>query len=253
MTLKVLIVIPTYNEAENLPSLIAAIRDVAPDADILISDDASPDGTADIAQQCAAIHGHIQVLRRQGPRGYGRACLDGFRHAIEHKYDYVLTMDADWSHDPSYLTAILKELDLGADLVTGSRYCNGVSVVNWPLRRVILSVFANWYVRAMLGLPINDCTSGYRGYRAAALNIVNLTAVFSEGYAFLVEMAARVHRAGFTLKETPIIFVERRAGQSKMSKKVMFESAILPWKLRFTKFHGARRGANRLPLPPDAP
>jgi dolichol-phosphate mannosyltransferase len=232
----VLIVVPTYNEAENLPGLLAAIVDSAPDAHILIVDDDSPDGTAAVAE---AAGGQVKVLRRGGPRGYGRACLDGFRYAIDHNYDIVLTMDADWSHDPIYIPAILKELELGADMVTGSRYSNGVSVVNWPLRRVILSVFANSYVRAILRLPITDCTSGYRGYKVGALRSANLSAVFSDGYAFLVEIATRIHRAGFTLKETPIIFVERRAGQSKMSKKVMFESAIIPWKLRFTRFRRA--------------
>ncbi len=229
----VLIIIPTYNEAENLPTLLKAINVVAPEACILVADDASPDGTADVAE---ASGDRVTVLRRAGPRGYGRACVDGFRYAIDHHVDVVLTMDADWSHDPAYIPAILKELDEGADMVTGSRYCNGVSVVNWPLRRFILSVFANWYVRPILRLPINDCTSGFRGYKTSALEAVDLNSVFSDGYAFLVEIATRIHRARRVLKETPIIFVERRAGQSKMSKKVMFESAILPWKLRFTRF-----------------
>jgi len=248
----VLIVIPTYNEAENLPTLLAAVLAAVPDSHILVVDDASPDGTADVAAASGANE-QVMVLRRTGPRGYGRACLDGFRYAIDHHYDIVLTMDADWSHDPAYIPAMLKELGIGADMVTGSRYCNGVSVVNWPLRRVILSVFANWYVRAILRLPITDCTSGFRGYKTAALYCTNLTAVLSDGYAFLVEIATRVHRAGFTLRETPIIFVERRAGQSKMSKKVMLESAILPWKMRFTRFPAPLRGPESLPVPPNAP
>lgn len=237
---QVLIVIPTYNEAENLPSLLEAIHQAAPQAHVLIADDGSPDGTADIAERCLADRPGSRVLRRTGPRGYGRACLDGFQYALQSGYDYIFTMDADWSHDPKHLPALLQELENGADMVTGSRYCNGVSVVNWPLRRVMLSVFANWYVRAILRLPIQDCTSGYRGYRARALRVANLTAVVSDGYAFLVEIATRIHRAGLTLRESPIIFVERRAGQSKMSKRVMFESALLPWRLRFTRLRLTR-------------
>jgi dolichol-phosphate mannosyltransferase len=229
----VLIVIPTYNEADNLPTLLEAIHVAAPEAHILIADDGSPDGTADIAEGILNAYLGSIVLRRTRERGYGRACLDGFRYALEHSYDYVLTMDADWSHDPVAIPKILEALESGNDLVIGSRYCNGISVVNWPLRRVLLSIFANNYVRAILRLPVQDCTSGYRGYRACALHAANLDAVVSEGYAFLVEMAFRIHRAGSQLVEVPILFVERRAGQSKMSKRVMFESALLPWRLLF--------------------
>ncbi len=230
-----LIIIPTYNEAENLSTLLPAIRRAAPDAHILIADDGSPDGTADLAERLLADSPSSHVLRRTGPRGYGRACLDGFRYALEQRYAYILTMDADLSHDPANLPQLLEALEAGGDMVIGSRYCNGISVVNWPLRRVILSVFANAYVRAILRLPVSDCTSGYRGYRARALRAANLSRVVSDGYAFLVEIATRIHRAGLTLREVPIIFVERRAGQSKMSKKVMFESALLPWRLLFTR------------------
>lgn len=230
----VLIVIPTYNEADNLPTLLEAVHRAAPEAHILIADDGSPDGTADLAEGILNVFPGSGVLRRTGVRGYGHACLDGFRHALEQGYDYVLTLDADWSHDPVAIPSILETLDAGNDLVIGSRYCNGISVVNWPLRRVVLSVFANTYVRAILRLPVQDCTSGYRGYRARALRAANLSGIVSEGYAFLVEMAVRIHRAGAKLAEAPIIFVERRAGQSKMSKRVMFESALLPWRLLFT-------------------
>jgi len=230
-----LIVIPTYNEVDNIPALLEAIGQAAPEAHILVADDGSPDGTADSAARILAERPGSLVLRRTGARGYGRACLDGFRYALENGYDYILTMDADWSHDPKSLPALLQALAEGADLVIGSRYCNGISVVNWPLRRVILSVFANAYVRAILRLPVSDCTSGYRGYTARALQAANLGGVVSDGYAFLVEIATRIHRAGFVLREVPIIFVERRAGQSKMSRKVMVESAILPWRLLFVR------------------
>jgi dolichol-phosphate mannosyltransferase len=230
-----LIVIPTYNEADNLPTLLEAIHHVALEVHILVADDGSPDGTADIAEGILSGYPGSRVLRRTKERGYGHSCLDGFRYALEHNYDYVLTLDADWSHDPVAIPSLLAALEEGNDLVIGSRYCNGISVVNWPLRRVLLSIFANNYVRAILRLPVQDCTSGYRGYRARALRAANLDAVVSEGYAFLVEMAFRIHRSGAQLAEVPIIFVERRAGQSKMSKRVMYESALLPWRLRFTR------------------
>ncbi len=230
----VLIVIPTYNEADNLPTLLEAVHRASPEAHILIADDGSPDGTADIAEGILSAFPGSRVLRRTQERGYGRACLEGFRYALEYGYDYVLTLDADWSHDPGEIPKIVAALEAGNDLVIGSRYCNGISVVNWPLRRVLLSVFANNYVRTILRLPVQDCTSGYRGYRARALRAANLAGVVSEGYAFLVEMAVRVHRAGSTLVEVPILFVERRAGQSKMSKRVMFEAALLPWRLLVT-------------------
>ena len=231
----VLIVIPTYNEADNLPTLLEAIHHAAPNAHILVADDGSPDGTADIAEGILSAFPGSLVLRRTRERGYGHSCRDGFRYALEHGYDYVLTLDADWSHDPVAIPKILEALEAGNDLVIGSRYSHGISVVNWPLRRVLLSIFANNYVRAILRLPVQDCTSGYRGYRACALQAANLDAVVSEGYAFLVEMAFRIYRSGAKLVEVPIIFVERRAGQSKMSKRVMFESALVPWRLRFTR------------------
>lgn len=249
----VLILIPTYNEADNLPTLLEAVHQAAPEAHILIADDGSPDGTADLAEKILNAFPGSRVLRRTGVRGYGHACLDGFRYAIEQSYDYVLTLDADWSHDPVAIPNILAALEAGNDLVIGSRYCNGISVVNWPLRRVILSIFANTYVRAILRLPVQDCTSGYRGYRARALRAANLSGIVSEGYAFLVEMAVRIHRAGARLAEEPIIFVERRAGQSKMSKRVMFESALLPWRLLFTplRLDKAALSADDRPRPDD--
>ena len=231
-----LLVIPTYNEADNLPSLLEAILQ-AVDIHVAVMDDASPDGTADAAERVLVSSPGSRVVRRTGPRGYGLACLEGFEIALQEGYDYILTMDADWSHDPNNLPQILDALHDGADLVIGSRYCNGISVVNWPLRRVLLSVFANSYVRAILRLPVTDCTSGYRGYSARALRVANLSRVVSDGYAFLVEIATRVHRGGLILREIPIIFIERRAGQSKMSKRVMFESALTPWRLLFTRLH----------------
>jgi len=234
--LRTIIVIPTYNEAENIPSLVAAIREICPDVHVLVADDASPDGTADVAEQCSGGEPWMHVLRRTGPRGYGRACLDGFQYALNSGYNLVLTMDADWSHDPKYLPGILAELEGGADMVVGSRYKDGVRIQNWPLRRVLLSRFSNLYVRAILGLPLADCTSGFRGYHAEALRSADLSAVQSDGYAFLVEIATRVFMAGCSLAESPIVFVDRRAGQSKMSKRVIYESALLPWKLRFTRF-----------------
>jgi len=242
--LRSIVVIPTYNEADNLPTLLAAIAETVPQTHILVVDDGSPDGTAEEAERVLSGRTGGFVLRRAGERGYGRASVDGFRFSLRQGYDFVLTMDADWSHDPKYLPQLLSALHAGSDLVVGSRYCNGVSVVNWPLHRVILSICANWYVRSILRLPVTDCTSGFRGYTHRALHSVCLDAVLSNGYAFLVEMLTRTHRARLTLREVPIVFVERRAGQSKMSKRVMLESVLLPWRLRLTRLR-----LNSRPLP----
>ncbi|BDI32268.1 dolichyl-phosphate beta-D-mannosyltransferase [Capsulimonas corticalis] len=226
------VVIPTYNEADNLEKLAALVFSHAPEVHILVVDDNSPDGTGAIADRLAAEHaGKIHVLHRTAKEGLGRAYIAGFQWALERGYEAMIEMDADFSHDPLYLASML-EAGEEADVVVGSRYLNGISVINWPLRRILLSWGANKYVRTVTRLPVNDCTSGYRLYRRRVLERVQLNSVKSNGYSFQVEMTFRAFIAGFQITEVPIIFVERRAGQSKMSKQVIWESMQIPLKLR---------------------
>ena len=227
-----LVVVPTYNERENLPILVEGILSHH-GFRILVVDDGSPDGTGALADELAARHpGRIEVMHRTGPRGLGRSYVDGLRRALQTDAELIFQMDADLSHNPEYLPA----LAAGAaryDVVIGSRYMTGVSVVNWPLHRIFLSAFANRYIRTVTGLSPTDCTSGYRCWRRAALAQIRLDRVASAGYAFLVEMLFRAARNGSRIGEVPIIFVERRQGQSKVSRSVLVESLITPWRLRF--------------------
>lgn len=230
---RVLIVTPTYNERDNLPVLVRQVLQAGPQFSILVVDDASPDGTGQVADDLAAeFPGRVHVLHRTGKRGLGRSYVDALSQAITMDVDVVCQMDADFSHDPQYLPALVQGVvDGGYDLVIGSRYLHGVSVVNWPLRRLILSTFANRYVRAITGLPARDCTSGYRCWRREALARLPLREFVSDGYAFLVEMLYQAMGAGCRIGEVPIIYVERREGQSKMSRGVIFESIFVPWRL----------------------
>jgi dolichol-phosphate mannosyltransferase len=227
----VLVVIPTYNERENLPDLLKAIL-AQPGMRVMVVDDGSPDGTGQIADAFAAEHpGRVEVVHRTGPRGLGRSYVEGLLRALRGPADAICQMDADWSHDPKYLPDMVAALSTH-DIVIGSRYLNGVSVVNWPLRRIVLSAFANRYIRAITGLRARDCTSGYRCWRREALAKLPLDRVVSDGYAFLVEMLFEAHRRGARIGEVPIIFVERRLGSSKLSSGVLMESGITPWRLR---------------------
>ena len=233
-----LVVMPTYNERANLEKVVAGI--LAHDfTRVLIVDDASPDGTGPMADTLAAAHpGRVEVMHRSGPRGLGRSYIDGLRHALtQTDVDLICQMDADLSHNPDYLPA-LTDAAATADVVVGSRYMNGVSVVNWPLHRIFLSTFANRYIRAITGLSTSDCTSGFRCWRRDALARLPLDRMVSDGYAFLVEMLFDAMGAGCSIAEVPIIFVERRQGQSKLSSSVMLESLLMPWRL---KLRGARR------------
>ena len=229
--MKTLVLVPTYNERENLPILVADILTV-PGTEVMVLDDQSPDGTGAVADALAAEYpGRVRVLHRTGPRGLGVSYLEGFRHAVAGDADLVCQMDADLSHDPKYLPAMIAEAVAGADLVIGSRYLNGISVVNWPLRRIILSSFANFYIRTVTGLGLRDITTGYRCWRRAGLARLPLDKIVSEGYAFLLDVTFMAADAGLTIVESPIIFVERRQGASKLSGGVLFESLITPWKL----------------------
>lgn len=228
---RTLVILPTYNERENVPTLVAQILSTLPAADVLLVDDNSPDGTADLAEQLFGREPRFSVLRREGPRGLGRSYVDGYRAALSGGYARLVQMDADFSHDPERLPALL-EAARGADVAVGSRYCPGGGIGNWPLRRRLLSRFANAYVSTITGMGVGDATSGYRCYSRRALECVLRYRIAAEGYAFLVESIYRVTEAGLTVAEVPIIFVDRREGQSKISRKVIFESVLMPWRLR---------------------
>jgi len=229
--MKTLVLVPTYNERENLPILVADILGV-PGTEVLVLDDQSPDGTGAVADALALQHpGRVRVLHRTGRRGLGVSYLEGFGLAIASDADLVCQMDADLSHDPKYLPAMIQEAAAGADLVIGSRYLNGISVVNWPLRRIILSSFANFYIRTVTGLGLRDITTGYRCWRRPSLARLPLDKIVSEGYAFLLDVTFMAADAGLRIVESPIIFVERRQGASKLSGSVLLESLITPWKL----------------------
>ena len=229
---RTLIVVPTYNERENLGALVPQLLRVAPDADVTLVDDNSPDGTAMFAEQLFRAEPRFSILRRTGSRGFGRSLLDGYRVALERGYARLVQMDADFSHDPKMVPALINAAR-DADVVIGSRYCRDGRVVNWPWHRQLLSRFANQYVARITGLSVRDSTSGFRCYTRRALQCLLKIGITSEGYAFQVEMAFRAQRAGLRVVEIPITFTDRRAGQSKMSSKVIFESMFKPWLLRF--------------------
>ena len=229
---RTLIVVPTYNERVNVAALIPQLLNVAPTADVMLIDDNSPDETADQAEQLFAVHPRFSVIRRESDRGYGRSLLEGYRAAVDRNYGRLVQLDADFSHDPVIVPQLI-EATRRADVAIGSRYCTGGSVSNWPLRRRLLSRFANRYVRTITGLTVRDSTSGFRCYTYRALQILLKAPTASEGYAFLVETTFRAQRAGLQIAEVPITFVDRREGQSKMSRKIIFESMLKPWRLRF--------------------
>ena len=225
------VVVATYNERDNLAGLVAAILR-HPGYRVIVVDDNSPDGTGKIADALAAESpGSVQVIHRTGPRGLGRSLIDGMKRALADGADLIFEMDADWSHNPEYLPS-LAVAAADADLVIGSRYLNGVSVVNWPLHRIMLSSLANRYIRFVTNLSTRDCTSGYRCWRRDCLARLPLDNVISDGYSFLVETLFLARRLGGRISEVPIIFVERREGSSKVSASVLMESIVVPWRLR---------------------
>ncbi|MFG3688453.1 polyprenol monophosphomannose synthase [Micromonospora sp. NPDC047740] len=240
---RVLVVIPTYNEADNVRTIVARVREAAPAVDILVADDNSPDGTGAIADRLSRTDPHVHVLHRQGKDGLGAAYLAGFAWARQRGYDAVVEMDADGSHAPEDLPALLAAAR-DADVVIGSRWTRGARVLNWPLRRLLLSRCANLYTRLALGMPVSDATGGYRVYRTTALDAIDLDSVCSQGYAFQVELSRLAHRAGVRIVEVPITFVEREHGDSKMSPLIMAEALwrITSWGLRDRR-PSVRRGA----------
>jgi len=226
-----LVILPTYNERDNLPVIVSALL-ALPDVRVLVVDDRSPDGTGDVADALARERpNRVEVMHRSGPRGLGRSYVDGMLRALETDARIICQMDADLSHNPADVPRLIAKTTEG-DLVIGSRYVPGGRVENWARRRVLLSAFANRYVRAITGLEALDCTSGFRCWRREALERIALREVTSNGYAFLVEMAWLAARAGYRIAEVPITFTERRAGASKLSGSVIAESAIVPWRLR---------------------
>ena len=230
--MKTLIIIPTYNELENLRPLISEIFSYVPQTDILIVDDNSPDGTGELADELSAGNPRIHVMHRAGKLGLGTAYIAGFKYAIEHEYDAAFEMDADFSHDPQYLPNFLKAIE-DADLVIGSRYVEGGGTPNWSLLRRFISGGGNIYARFLLGLPIHDCTAGYRCYRRKVLETIDLDTIQSQGYAFQIELVYRVRKYGFKIVETPIIFQDRRVGKSKMSRKIFLEGFVFVFRTRF--------------------
>lgn len=231
--MRTLIIIPTYNELENLPPLLKEIFSYAPASDILIVDDNSPDGTGALADTMSAEDSRIHVLHRTGKLGLGTAYIAGFHYAIAHDYDAAFEMDADFSHDPRYLPDFLEKIEQ-ADLVIGSRYIPGGSTPNWSMTRRLISGCGNLFARAVLHMPIHDCTAGFRCYRRSVLERIGLDTIQSQGYGFQVEMGYRVQQYGFKIVETPIVFMDRRVGKSKMSRKIVLEAFTYVLRARFS-------------------
>ena len=228
---KTLVITPTYNEAVNIPNLIPKVLRQSKDIEILIIDDNSPDGTAAIVKGLQRRNRRVHLIERSHKMGLGTAYVTGFKFAIEKKFDFVFEMDADFSHNPKELPNFLNQIK-ECDLVIGSRYVRGISVVYWPFRRLLLSYFANLYTRIVTGMPVKDATSGFKCYRRAVLESIDLDSLYSNGYAFQIETNFIAWKKGFRLTEIPIIFVDRDKGVSKMSKNIVYEAAFMVWKLK---------------------
>ena len=237
MSERALVVVPTYNEARNLPSIVPQILEQDPRLEVLIVDDSSPDGTGRLADQMAAADPRVHVLHRPGKGGLGKAYLAGFRWALERDYELVFEMDADFSHDPKFLVEFLRAVE-DADLVVGSRYKTGVNVINWPISRLLLSLGANQYARCITGLPITDSTGGFKCFRRRVLEAIDFDRVRSNGYAFQIEMSFRAWKKGFRLVEIPIVFTDRVEGQSKMNNRIVREAIWMVWWLRLKSLAG---------------
>ena len=238
--MKTLIIIPTYNEYQNLPSLVHEIFSYVPTTDVLIIDDNSPDGTGKLADEMSQKNPHIHVLHRQGKLGLGTAYIAGFKYAIARGYDAAFEMDADFSHNPRYLPDFLRTIQQ-ADLVIGSRYVPGGSTPDWSITRRLISSCGNIFARFILGIPVHDCTGGYRCYRREVLQSIDLETVQSQGYAFQVELTHRVQKQGFIIVETPITFMDRRLGTSKMSRKIVLEAFMFVLQTRLSEGIFSRR------------
>lgn len=226
-----LVIIPTYNEADNIPRLIPAVLGQAPNVEVLVVDDNSPDGTAGLVRDMMSADTRIHLIERPQKAGLGTAYVRGFKFAIEQGFDYVFEMDADFSHSPKEIPNFLKRIQ-DFDLVLGSRYINGVRVLNWPMRRLLLSYSANVYTQIITGLPVRDATGGFKCFRRQVLEAIDLDKVKSNGYAFQIEMSFKAWKRGFRVAEIPIIFLDRRSGVSKMSRKIVYEAFFMLLTLR---------------------
>jgi dolichol-phosphate mannosyltransferase len=226
------ILIPTYNEKENIATVIDKLNTLNLDLDILVIDDSSPDGTAQIVKELQKNNKRLFIIERPGKLGLGTAYVKGFHWALEKGYQYILEMDADLSHNPVDVPRLIEACKNGTDLAIGSRYSEGVNVVNWPIKRLLLSYGANKYTRIVTGLPVKDATAGFKCFNREVLKAIDLSKVKSSGYSFQIEMNFRVWKKGFKITEVPIIFIERSEGHSKMSKSIVYEAVFMVWKLK---------------------
>lgn len=231
----VLIVMPTYNEADNLPRIVPALHEVLPEAHVLVVDDGSPDGTGRLADEMAARDPRVHVLHRTAKEGLGRAYLAGFRWALAQEYRFVFEMDADFSHQPKYLAPMLQAAKDGADVVIASRYRKGGGTEGWSVKRKLISRCGGLYARAVLGLPVTDPTGGFKCFRREVLEALPFDDILSTGFGFQIELNYRCHRLGFRIAEVPIVFPDRKAGASKMSGAIFQEALVNVWKLRFDR------------------
>ena len=234
---KSIVIIPTYNELNNIKNLIPDILNIRPEFHILIVDDNSPDGTGDYVEELSKKDDRIKIIRREGKMGLGTAYVAGFRYMLENGYEFAFQMDADYSHDPKELNVFVQYAE-NYDLVIGSRYIQGVNVINWPMSRLLLSYFANKYTSVVTGMPIKDATGGFKCFNKRVLEAIDLNNVNSNGYSFQIEMNFKVWKKGFKIKEIPIIFVDRVEGNSKMSNKIVWEAIFMVWNLRLESIFG---------------
>ncbi len=231
--LKTLVIIPTYNERDNLPAIVAQTLAQSDSINVLVIDDNSPDGTGEVAEQLKGEHaGRVEVLHRAGKLGLGTAYVAGFKYGLAQGYEAICEMDADFSHDPAYLPRLIAALEGGADLALGSRYVRGGGTRNWTLPRKLISRFGSLYARLILWLPVNDLTGGFKAFKRGTLERLDLDRIKSNGYSFQIEVTYRVSRLKLKIVEVPIIFVDRRVGESKMSRKIFLEAVAMVWKLR---------------------
>ena len=232
--MKVLVIVPTYNERDNLGKLAPLVLSQLPDIRLLVLDDGSPDGTGELADRLAAEDDRVHVLHRPKKMGLGSAYVQGFHYALGTDADLIIQMDADFSHDPNVIPDLAREAE-NYDVILGSRYITGANVVNWPLRRLFLSYFANVYTHIITGLPVRDSTGGFKCFRRNVLATIDLDAIRSDGYSFQIEVNFRCWRKGFSINEIPIVFVDRHAGTSKMSRRIVWEAMWLVWRLRLDR------------------
>ncbi len=240
---KTIVVIPTYNERENIGRIVPEVLAVDRSIEILVVDDNSPDGTGGMVREMAAGEDRLHLLERPGKMGLGSAYVEGFRIAIELGASHIMEMDADFSHDPKYLPDFLRMIE-ASDVVIGSRYLNGVNVINWPITRLILSYGANLYTRIVTGMPILDATGGFKCFRKEVLEAIDFETARSDGYSFQIELNFRCWRRGFRIREIPIVFVDRHSGSSKMSKRIIWEAVWMVWRLRLGSMFRKRGGAS---------